>query len=159
DDRCGSAPVDEGRAEDRIGRRRVRVEPEAVELTAQAFANQVEALRERLRSLAVANEHDLRGLRAALDDHLQIAREPQMRVVRVARDVRIHERRTDHARTPIDQRMLNDAVRHVDHVMRIQLEQPDLWRAKPAANGEAGAMAKPRQLTRDGRDAWKTVRN
>jgi hypothetical protein len=40
----------------------------------------------------------------------------------------------------IDERVMHDAVRNVNHAVGIQLEQPELGRTQPASNGEPCAV-------------------
>jgi hypothetical protein len=117
-----------------------------VQVAAQTLSDQVEALCEWVGGFAVADQHDLRGLRAALDDDLQVACEAEMRVVRVARDVGVDERAADDARDAVDQRVLDDAVGDVYDVVGVELEQADLRGAQASANCEASAVAEGRQL-------------
>src|SRR4051794_26550726 len=57
----------------------IAVPPQAMQLSAQPLADQVEAGCEGLCTLTVAHQHHLRRLRAAFHDDLQIARETGMR--------------------------------------------------------------------------------
>src|SRR5512141_3077703 len=60
DDGGRAVRVDESRPENRVGPLGVRVEPEAVDVAAEALPNEIDALREGLRGFAVADEDDLR---------------------------------------------------------------------------------------------------
>ena len=103
---------------------------------------ELSALRQRCGRLGIGNQHHLRGLRAALDDYLQIASKPEMRLIRIARDSRFDERAAHDARDAVDQRMLHAAARNMHHSMSAELEQPELRRADPPANREARTMPK-----------------
>ena len=46
----------------------------------------------------------------------------------------------------INQRVMNTAVRDVNHAVGAELKQPRLGRAQPAADGEPGTEAKPGRL-------------
>ena len=65
-----------------------------------------------------------------------------MRVVRVTRDLGVDEGATNDARHMIDQRVLNHAVRNVDDMMGVELEEADLGGAEATADGQASAMTK-----------------
>ena len=146
-DRIGPAPALEMRAEYDVGAIAVRVEPQAVQLMAKLLADQLEAARERLRRLAVSHQHDLRRLRAALHDHLQIARKAQVCLIRIAGDARLDERTAHDAGDAVDERMLHSAARNVHHTVGTELEQSELGRAEASANREPRAMSKAEHRT------------
>ena len=114
-----------------------------LQLAAEPLPDQIQACGKGLDRRAVADDHHLRGLRAALHHHLQIARKSQMGLVGVAGHSSIDQRPADDGRRAVDQGMLNAAVGDVDHAVGIELEQPHFGRAQAAADGETRAVAKP----------------
>jgi hypothetical protein len=152
-----SAHVLKAGAEDRVRGLAIRIEPETVQLASEAFADQLEARGKRLGTRAVAHENDLRTLRAALDHHLQVTCEAQMCAIRVRRDLRIDQRAPHDAGNPIDEGMLNGAVGDVHHVMRIELEQPDLRCAQPSANSQSRTMSKAGGAPGNDVNVWQTM--
>ncbi len=137
-----SAPVLKLRAEDGVGAPEIGVEPQAMQLAAEAFADQLQALGQRLNGLAVGNEHHLCRLRAAFHDHLQVSGESQVGAVRVAGHSGINQGAPNHISDTIDEGVLNAAVRDVNHPMGTQLKQAHLRRAEPATDGKPRAMSK-----------------
>ncbi len=132
----GSAPVLEIRAENGVGALAVRVEPQAVQFVAEPLADQVEAGCQGRGRRAVGDQHDLRGLRAALHHHLQVAGEACMRGFRIAGHVGVDEAPAHDRDDAVDQRVMDAAVGDRHHAVRAELEHPDLGRARPAANGK-----------------------
>ncbi len=152
-----STPVLEVGAQDGVGTLEVGVEPQAVQFAAEPLSDQFQAGRQGFDGRAIGDEHHLRGLRAALHDHLQITRQAQMRLIRVAGHFGVGQGAPHDRGDAVDQGMLNAAVRDVNHAMRAELEQPDLRRAQPAADGEARAEPKTGGLTGNHRDLRQAV--
>jgi hypothetical protein len=88
------------------------------------------------------DENHLRSLRAALHHHLQIARQSQMRAIRITAHFRLNQRAPHHRGDPIDQRMMNAAVRYVDHAVAVEFEQAHFGRAHVPADGQTRAQPK-----------------
>jgi len=118
------APVLKNGTEDRIGAFAVRVEPQAVQLAAEALADEVKAGYEGVRGCAIADHHHLCGLGTAFDHNLQIAREALVRNIRVAAETSIDQSTTDDIGDVIYQGVLNNTVRNVNDAVGIELEQP-----------------------------------
>ncbi len=102
----------------------------------------------RLDRRAVADDHHLRAVGAALHHDLQVTGEPAMDGLGVGSDLRIDERAPHHGRDAVDQWMLHDAVRDVHDSMRAEFEHAEPGRTQAPANGQAGAQSKAGQRTR-----------
>ena len=140
-----------------LERSQIGVEPQAVQLAAEPLADQFQARRQGFGGRAVGDDHHLRGLRAALHDHLQIARQTQMGLIRVAGHFGIGQGAPHDGGDAVDQGMLNAAVRDVNHAMGAEFEQPDLGRAQPPADGETRAKPKTGGLPGNHRNLRQAV--
>jgi hypothetical protein len=88
-------------------------------------------------------------LRAAFHHHLHVAREPQMGDIRVAGDAGIDQCASQDGPYAVDQGMLHDTIRNVNHAMGAEREQPNLGRAQAPTDGEARSQAKAGGTSRD----------
>ena len=82
----------------------------------------------RAGSSLFATTHDLRGLRAPLDDECTDSAGGRVRVVAIGRRRRLADRGSRFARDVVHQRMMNEAAWDIDDPVRAGLEDPDLRR-------------------------------
>jgi hypothetical protein len=143
DDRGRPAPAHEIWAEDRVGARDVQVAPEAVQRVAETGAHVVQARGERLDPVGIGDQHDLRRPRGALDDDLQVTREPAVRRLVVAAHAGLDERLSHDRGHAVDQRVLDAALRDGHDAVRPELEHAEGGPATPAADREPRAVPEP----------------
>jgi hypothetical protein len=144
-----SMPVQKLGTENGVALPRIGIEPQAMQLAARAFADQIQTARQRLRRVAVGNEDDLGGLRVALHYDLQITREAQVGAVRVAGHARIHERTAHNGGDTINERMMYAAMRDVYHAVGALFEEPDFGRIQAAAKSETAPVPERSELPGD----------
>jgi hypothetical protein len=77
--------------------------------------------------------------------------------VRIAGHSPIDQSAPHDASNAVDQRVLDTAVRDVDHSVSTELKQPQFWRAQTAPDGEPRAKSKPRSLPGNHRHFGQTL--
>src|ERR1700677_229052 len=153
-----SAQLLECRPHDGIGVPEVRIEPQTVQIAAEPLADQREALRQRLGGCAVGDDHHLSALRGPLHHHLQIPGDARVCLVGVAAHARLDQGAPHDACHAVDQRMLDPAVRDVNHAVSAELEEPDLRRAQPSADRQTRPQPKAGIQPRDDLHVGQPVR-
>jgi hypothetical protein len=118
-----------------------------VQLRPKPLTDQIQARCQGFGGCTVGDDHHLRSLRAPFHDHLQVAGKAEMGVVGVARYSNINQGAPHLTRDAVDQGVMHTAVRNVYHAVSFELEQPELGRAQPAADGKPRAEPKPRGLS------------
>ena len=79
----------------------------------------------RFRRRAIGDDDDLSSLRAALHDHLQITCKAEMGAVRIRGHSRIHESAAHDIRHMVDERVMNAAIRYMNHAVGARFKQPE----------------------------------